>query len=131
MRCGAHTFNLVASSDADAALRDGNFKAALRKAMSKAQALWNTQNRSTVSADIIEEELSQRLKTPNETRWNSRQEACLCILDVMDKKGAALQRAMMKLKIALFTDADRNFLKEYCSVRISHCKRRNFLKFVV
>lgn len=71
MRCAAHTMNLMATVDADKALDNGSFKAIWRKTMSKAQAFWNVQNRSTVAADLIQEELKRRLKVPNATRWNS------------------------------------------------------------
>ncbi|KAA0198449.1 hypothetical protein HAZT_HAZT010698 [Hyalella azteca] len=61
MRCAAHTFNLVASVDADKALDSAQFKSAYRKAMSNARALWNQQCRSTVSADSIQDELKRRV----------------------------------------------------------------------
>lgn len=79
MRCAAHTLNLVATADASAALTDANFRGAQRKAMGKAQALWNAQSRSTVFADIIEAELKRRLVVPNATRWNSTYDAVSCL----------------------------------------------------
>src|SRR5215469_18195272 len=41
MRCAAHTFNLVASKDADNALQNPIFKGTYRAAMAKARAIWN------------------------------------------------------------------------------------------
>lgn len=63
MRCAAHSFNLVATADANKGLTASNapFKSMFRKMHGKAQALWNQQSRSTVAADIIQEE-------PNATR---------------------------------------------------------------
>ena len=72
MRCAAHTFNLVATADAGKALDESStFRSTYRKTLAKAQALWNQQSRSTVSADIIMDGLNRRLVVPNSTRWNS------------------------------------------------------------
>ncbi|KAG5890541.1 hypothetical protein JTB14_028292 [Gonioctena quinquepunctata] len=60
MRCAAHTFNLVASKDADAALQITVFKTPYRSALAKARTLWNQQSRSTVAADSIHAELGIR-----------------------------------------------------------------------
>ena len=68
MRCSAHTLNLVASSDSEKAFSDGPYKTACRRAMAKAQALWNAQSRSTQHADAIHAELKKRLTVPNATR---------------------------------------------------------------
>ena len=114
--CSAHTYNLVASKDAGAALNNPIFKSAYRKIIAKAQSLWNAQNRSTLAADTIQEELGCRLKTPNDTRWNSEYDAFVRLQEIGQKKKAALHRVMMKLKIAAFTDADFNFLQEYLQV---------------
>ena len=97
-------------------MNDPSFKTAYRKFIGKAQSLWNAQNRSTLAADTIFEELECRLKTPNDTRWNSEYDADLQLLEIMEKKKPALQRVMMKLKIASFTEADYNFLQEYTRV---------------
>ena len=75
MRCAAHTFNLIATKDAEKALQDTKFRSVSRRAMGKAQALWNSQNRSTNNADIIKAELKKRLVVPNATRWNSTYDA--------------------------------------------------------
>jgi len=39
--------------------------------MSKAQALWNRQNREVVCASSIKNQLGHKLVTPCATRWNS------------------------------------------------------------
>ncbi len=69
MRCAAHILNLKATADANKALEDSVFKYACKRAMAKAQALWNAPSRSTQFADIIQEELKRRLVVPNITRW--------------------------------------------------------------
>lgn len=83
MRCAAHTLNLVATTDASAAMLDSKFKTASRKAMGKAQALWNAQSRSTVMADIIQAELKRRLVVPNATRWNATYDAVVVINNIL------------------------------------------------
>lgn len=52
-RCAAHTLNLVASKDTDAALSDHPFKLASRSMFAKAQALWNKQSRTSQAAGKI------------------------------------------------------------------------------
>lgn len=47
------------------------FKKQRRQTIAKCTALWNKQNRSTTSGDIVKKYLGVYLKTPNETRWNS------------------------------------------------------------
>ena len=83
MRCAAHTLNLVATADASAAMLDNTFKTASRRAMAKAQALWNAQSRSTVMADIIQAELKRRLVVPNATRWNATYDAVAVLNSVL------------------------------------------------
>lgn len=49
-RCAAHTLNLVASKDSEAALQDGAFRTASRSLFAKAQAVWNKQSRVVSAA---------------------------------------------------------------------------------
>jgi hypothetical protein len=81
MRCAAHSLNLVATADAEKALQDDTFNNTSTMTMRKARQLWNSQNRSIVQADLIQEELKKRLKVLNATRWNSIYDA------VMDMNG--------------------------------------------
>jgi len=87
MRCSAHTLNLVATVDAEMALEDPLFKAAFKRAMDKARGLWNAQSRSTVSADIIKQDLERRLVVPNATRWNSTYDAVVVLNHIFESKG--------------------------------------------
>lgn len=75
MRCAAHTFNLIASKDADAALQITGFKTSYRNAMGKARALWNQQSSSTVAAHCIHTALGRMLVVPNTSTWNSTYDA--------------------------------------------------------
>jgi hypothetical protein len=86
MRCAAHSFNLVATVDSEKALEDISFKSMSRKAMAKAQALWNLQSRSAVAADVIVEGVGRRLVIPNATRWNSTYDAVKVLNDLLASK---------------------------------------------
>lgn len=87
MRCAAHTYNLVATKDAEAAImNDPVFKAICRKVMGKAKALWNLQNRSTVVADKIVDLVGRRLLVPNETRWNATYYAVVVLNRLLQEK---------------------------------------------
>jgi hypothetical protein len=86
MRCAAHSFNLVATVDSEKALEDISFKSMSRKAMAKAQALWNLQSRSAVAADVIVEGVGRRLVIPNATRWNSTYDAVKVLNELLASK---------------------------------------------
>lgn len=116
MRCAAHTFNLVASKDADAALQITVFKTPYRSALAKARTLWNQQTRSTVAADSIHAELGRRLVLPNTTRWNSLYDAIVVLNSILETKRPSLHRVMTQLKILTFNDQDVTVMKEYAKV---------------
>ncbi|CAG9788837.1 unnamed protein product [Diatraea saccharalis] len=116
MRCAAHTFNLVASKDVDAALQITVFKTPYRSALAKARTLWNQQSRSTVAADSIHAELGRRLVLPNTTRWNSLYDAIVVLNSILETKRPSLHRVMTQLKILTFNDQDVTVMKEYAKV---------------
>ena len=118
IRCAAHSFNLVATKDAEAALHNSILKLPFRTAMSKARALWNLQDRSTVAADKIYAEIGKRLKTPNTTRWNSTYDSVEVLNKILENtiEKSALYRAMTHLKINSFNDSDIILLAEYMKV---------------
>uniref|UniRef100_A0A672F8K3 HAT C-terminal dimerisation domain-containing protein n=1 Tax=Salarias fasciatus TaxID=181472 RepID=A0A672F8K3_SALFA len=122
MKCAAHTFSLVASVDADKALGSTVLKSAYRKAIAKAQALWNQQTRSTVPADYILDELKRRLVVPNNTRWNSTYDSAVVLNDLLQQKRGAVHRVMTQLKLQSFPDSEIDFLKEYAQVMSSVAK---------
>ena len=113
MRCGAHTWNLIASKDSDKALNNAVFKRAYRAALAKAKALWNRQNQSTVAADAIYTELKKRLVVPNDTRWNSMFDAMVCLTKIIQEKRDGLRRVMVQQSIAAFTQQDIEVMEEY------------------
>ena len=121
-RCAAHTFNLVATVDADNALDDGLFKSMYRKAMAKAQALWNHQNRSTVAADLILNEMKRRLVVPSSTRWNSTYDSIVILNELLQKNRGCVHKVMSLLKLHLFSESEIKLLKEYALVMSSLAK---------
>ena len=116
MRCAAHTFNLIASVDVNKALGNSNFKGLHRKVTAKAQALWNQQNRSSISADLIEEEFKRRLVVPSATRWNSLYDSLVVLKDILERDRGVFHRVMHTLKLQTFNDSEINFLQEYIQV---------------
>ena len=105
MRCAAHSFNLIATADANKGLT-APFKSMFGKVHGKAQTLWNQQSRSTVAADIIQEELKRRLVVPNATRWNSLYDSLRFLLKLIDENKSSIQRAMIRLKLLTFSDQE-------------------------
>ncbi|CAK1590292.1 unnamed protein product [Parnassius mnemosyne] len=118
MRCAAHTLNLIASKDADAALQITIFKTSYRNAIAKARTLWNQQSRtrSTVAADSIHAELGRRLVLLNTTRLNSMYDAIVVLNGIMETKWSSLHRVMTHLKFLTFNDQDMSVLKGYVKV---------------
>ena len=116
MKCGAHTWNLIACKDSEAALENYNFKRAYRAALAKAKALWNHQNQSTVTADALYKELNKRLIVPNDTRWNSLFDAIVCLNKVLEEHKDGLRRVMIQQGLTTFHDQDIHFFTEYIQV---------------
>ncbi len=84
MRYAAHISNLVATADAEKALEDTIFKTTYRRSMAKALALWNTQARSSVSSDIIIDELKRKLVVLNATRRNSTYDSVVILNNLLE-----------------------------------------------
>ena len=62
---------------------NGN-KSIWQKTAAKAQALWNIQSRSSVTANKILAAINRKLVTPVPTRWNSFFDAIDCLLKVLE-----------------------------------------------
>ncbi|XP_052833627.1 uncharacterized protein LOC106874908 isoform X3 [Octopus bimaculoides] len=116
MKCAAHTFNLVASKDTDAALQSAEFKGPYRVAMAKARALWNQQESSIMAADSIYAEVGRMLVVPNMTRWNSTYDSVVDLNTILETKRPVLHRVMTQLKVNNFDNQDVDFMNEYAKV---------------
>ncbi|XP_025094494.1 uncharacterized protein LOC112564105 [Pomacea canaliculata] len=93
-RCAAHTLNLVASKDSEAALQDGAFRTASRSLFAKAQAVWNKQSRVVSAAESIQEATGRQMIIPNQTRWNSTYDAVQCLQDLTAEQLTKLADAL-------------------------------------
>ncbi|XP_060860233.1 uncharacterized protein LOC132937431 [Metopolophium dirhodum] len=112
-RCAAHTMNLIASVDIKDAEKDLAYKTISHEVFKKCQAIFNKQNQSTLSADIIKNHLGRYLITPNATRWNSYYDAMKCILENIDK----IEDVCNNLQLATISGPrEISFLQEYCNV---------------
>lgn len=115
-RCAAHTMNLVAN-DAGKASTEGTFNRASRAAMSKCQALWNKQRRSSTSADAIKSACENRLfVVPCVTRSNSMFYALQRVHDIIVKSPDGLDDLMDTLGLPRFIQQDKVFITEYITV---------------
>lgn len=77
-RCASHTLNLVATKDSERAISDPLYKKQFRSTIAKMHALWNKQERTSLIADTIHDELKIYIIVPNATRWNSTFQAIKC-----------------------------------------------------
>jgi len=57
-RCASHTLNLVATKDSENAMSDPMYKKQLRSTFAKMRALWKKQERTSLIADTIHDELN-------------------------------------------------------------------------
>ncbi|XP_029346297.1 uncharacterized protein LOC107884470 isoform X2 [Acyrthosiphon pisum] len=112
-RCAAHTMNLIASVDIKDAEKDLAYRTISHKVFKKCQGIFNKQNQSTLSADIIKNHLGRYLITPNATRWNSYYDAMKCILENIDK----IEDVCNDLQLTTISGPrEISFLQEYCNV---------------
>ncbi|KAG0720438.1 hypothetical protein GWK47_006771 [Chionoecetes opilio] len=117
----AHTINLLSTVDV-AEVPDWNKgpRAVFRKPGSKAQALWNLQNRSPVWAGKMKAATGgRRLKTHVATRWNSYYDSMKCLVKlVLDKQEVrtAINKILSVQGLGLFDSKDTEVIKEYLQV---------------
>ena len=122
MRCAAHTLNLVATSDADNALDDRNFRSYFVTTFNKCRTLWNKQNQSVLCAERIHEKFGKKFVTPNQTRWNSQYDSVVCLLQIInsckDLKEFNTHITDSYIKGTKFSSSDVTFLKQYKTVML-------------
>ncbi|CAI6343554.1 unnamed protein product [Macrosiphum euphorbiae] len=115
-RCASHTLNLVATKDSEKALSDPLYKKQLRSTFAKMRALWNKQERTSLIADTIHDELNIYIIVPNATRWNSTFQAVKCLKDQLIKSESEVQRICDKAGLPRFDKKDQAFMIDYCKV---------------
>lgn len=112
-KCGNHSLNLVASSDANNALKDKQYQKLYNKAMAKVQALSNAVTRSSRMSDIVEEMTGKTILQPTITRWNSEYFSVERIVEIGFQKIVDCQKA---LGLTQMSQSDMLFLAEYLIV---------------
>ncbi|KAF2890346.1 hypothetical protein ILUMI_15827, partial [Ignelater luminosus] len=113
-RCACHTLHLIATKDAEKAIINARYKQIFRSTLAKCHKLWAKQNQSTQAADKIKDMLGAYLKTPVVTRWNSLYDAMLQINNHVTHVPDSINTCMDFCALPRFTDAEREFIKEYC-----------------
>jgi len=124
-KCVAHTLNLIASNDAEKALKNSAYSKIHHGSFGKCQGLWNAVHRSTKAADAVKTICgSKGLLFPCPTRWNSRYDAVSRLLQLVDKLPAMCDTLMLpKLK-----QNEIEFLKEYEAVLQPLARTLDFLQ---
>jgi len=120
MRCASHTYNLVATADAEKALlNDPYFGEEYCLVMHKCRTIWNKQNQSTQVADAIRDHFQKKLKTPGATRWNSVYDSVECLIKLLPTTEAIHEfNAIIGVphKLPQIIGNDIKFLKNYVAV---------------
>ena len=111
-RCVCHSLNLIGTTDADKALKNGQYGKYFHTAMGKCQAIWNAVHRSSKAADSLETICcDKKLIIPCPTRWNSKYDAIVRLIEHKDK----LDKIAEALKLPKFTRTEVEFLCEFKS----------------
>ncbi len=112
-RCACHSLNLLATTDADKALKTSSYSKINHASFGKCRGIWNLVNRSTKASDAISDLCGQkRLIFPVPTRWNSKFDAVKRLLEFSDK----LDQISKALEQPSFKTTEIDFLKEYIVV---------------
>lgn len=116
-RCGAHTMNLVAVADTEAANNNPQYKSISRSTMAKCTALWNKSSRSPLAAEAVMTATQKTLIVPNSTRWNSFYMAVAKIHSIIENQtDSVLNLLCEKLDLPVFRSNEVNFISEYVKV---------------
>lgn len=79
--------------------------------------MWNKTGRSTLAAEVVENERKLQLICPNQTRWNSTYLAVERITRIIQEKGEdAIRNVCEELKVKMLSPAEMSFLNEYRKV---------------
>lgn len=108
----------MANKDVDDALaRPGPVKTGWTNVLTKCQAFWCKQRRSTVAQDVVKEKLGKVLPVPNATRWNSMYDAMKEVTwHYDDQRRVAIRSVCEKIKVDPLTVREVEFQVEYVKV---------------
>jgi len=135
-RCAAHTSNLIATNEVDKAASNGPFRKVYRSAMGKCASIWNKAQRSTVSAEAVQEIANMRVTVPCVTRWNSEYDTISKLTGLREDQ---LTDICGKLGVTKLHPHEVTFLREYVEVLqpLSHSidllqgEKRCYLGFLI
>lgn len=113
IRCGNHTLNLVASSDAVKARRDKVYMRNYDRAMGKVKALSNALSRSPQMNEIFEESTSKTFIQSCTTRWWSEFNSVERVVEIGLEKVVESQQ---KMGLTPMTQNDFKFLESFLAV---------------
>lgn len=112
VKCGSHTFNLIAMKDAAAAQNDHKYFTQHKSAFTKLNRLWKCSSQPKAGEKIVEI-LSVNIHRPIVTRWNALFD---CVLKILQIDILKLSEVMRELDIPELTPNDVHFLHEYIAV---------------
>jgi len=135
-RCAAHTSNLIATNEVDKAASNGPFRKVYRSAVGKCASIWNKAQRSTVSAEAVQEIANMRVTVPCVTRWNSEYDTISKLTGLREDQ---LTDICGKLGVTKLHPHEVTFLREYVEVLqpLSHSidllqgEKRCYLGFLI
>lgn len=82
----------------------------------KCQDLFNKQNRSSKSADLIHSYLNRYLLIPSDTRWNSMYDSVLILSGLLDSNPVEMEKVFTGLGLEKIQPYEHLILKEYIKV---------------
>lgn len=112
LKCAAHRLNLVGSVDMEKALDNPNCKSIYRSLMGKLTAMWNRQNRSTITSDQIRSVLGGLFVIPVVTRWNSMYDALATVMRYIKKNENGMTSLFREVNGQAMTPQEKEFLTE-------------------
>lgn len=116
-RCAAHTLNLLATVDVEKVPSwSSGTHPCFSTVKTKAQALWNKQNRRPAIATTIKREVGRKLKTPDITRWNSLYDSLEVLNNVLNTKLAHINTVCLDNNLSGFDETDKDIITEYLAV---------------
>ena len=128
-RCAAHTLNLIATKDAEDALkRSPAFAKLSRSVFAKCQGLWNKQGRANQFAELVKSKFGLYFVVPNATRWNSVFYSMERMERMINSSLDKMNSLLTSLNLLPFTTAEVNFIKDYCSIIKSFSQALNIIQ---
>lgn len=119
--CTVHKINSVATTDVkEAAKNSARFKLLRDATFQRCKKFWNRQERSSQAAEKICDMFGRHFPTPNDTRWNSEQDAMAYMDKILSTRRTDVNDLCTQFELDTFRQCDADFIKEYLKVTNSH-----------